>query len=83
MEREHPQVVRRLEDAGEVADDRRVIEIAALRNHRHRQMLFDQDAQRVRGGTIEVQALGDAQRDLGADIGVITGVQRLAGVVQQ
>ena len=47
-------------------------------------MIFDEQAQRVRGRAVQAQAVAPtAMADLCADFGMIAGVDRFAGVVQQ
>ena len=83
MEREQLQVFRALHLRGEIADDGRVVQVAALRNLAHRQVMLDDQPQRVAGGTVEAQAPGHVQRQSAANFGMAAGARGLAGVVQQ
>ena len=75
---EQDQVLHGLNLAGEIADDRRVVQVAALGDLRHGQMVLDDQAQGVGLGAVQSQPAGDAQGDLAADFLVVPGAKGLA-----
>src|SRR5687767_243861 len=46
-------------------------------------MLFDQQEQAVGGGAVEAEALGDCKGNFCADIGMIAGMESLAGIMEE
>src|SRR5213596_399117 len=55
VKRKHDQILSRLHLSREVADDRRIFQVATLRDLRHRQMMLDQQPERMTGDSVEDQ----------------------------
>ena len=83
VEREQFQVLGALNLRGKIADDGRVVQIAALGNLAHGQVMLDDQSQRVRGGAVEVETSRDPLRQLAADLGMSAGARGFARVMQQ
>ena len=73
----------RLHLLGELPDDRRVIQVAALRDAGHQQVVLDDEPQSLGGGVVEVEAFGDAEGQVAAGLGVVAVAVGLANVVEE
>ena len=78
-------MVGRLDLAHKIFDDRRVIQVATLRDGCHQQMMFDERPQGVRGGAVQAQTFGRAHGHPGADqrMGNFPAVLGFAHVVEE
>ena len=83
VQRQHPQIFRRLDLRGELGDDLSVLQIAPLGSGRHDQMVLDQEPQGMRGRAVQFQAPRHLGREPPAHLAVFAGVLGLARVVQE
>src|SRR5271169_1887054 len=80
---EHGQGFGRLDLLGELPDDRRVIQIAALGDTGHLQVELDHEVQGLGSCLVEVEAFRGAQGQFAAYFGVVAVAVRLAHVVEE
>ena len=83
VQRQEREVLEGLDLLGKIPDHGRVIQVAALGNARHEQVMLDHQAQGMRGGAVQAEAPRHAHGQFAADFLVLAGVIGLADVVQQ
>jgi len=83
MQGEHAQVFHGLDEVGKVADDGGVLQVAALGEVSHGEVMFDEEPQGMGGGAVQVQASGDFNGDLAANLGMGRFLLDLAGIVKE
>ena len=68
---------------GELAHDRRVIQVTALRHYGHLKMIFYDQPERVGGAAVQVKAARNAKGQGAADFGMLAVALGFADIMKQ